>query len=134
MPAKATGTFEVKMTPLSWSDASPDPTFGRFALDKLFHGDLEASSQGQMMTAGTVEKGSAGYVALEKVTGTLNGRQGSFVLQHNGIMNRGIPQLTVAVVPDSGTAALVGLSGTLTILRADGKHSYEFDYSLLTAD
>ena len=97
-------------------------------IDKQFHGALEATSKGQMLTAGTSVKGSAGYVAIEKVSGILDGRSGSFVLQHSGIMNRGTPQLTISVVPDSGTEQLVGLSGTMNIIIADGKHSYEFEY------
>jgi uncharacterized protein DUF3224 len=132
MVTQAKGTFEVKMTPQAWSEPPVEETLGRFLLDKQYHGDLEATSQGQMLSAGTSEKGSAGYVAIEKVTGTLQGRSGSFVLQHNGIMNRGVPQLTIAVVPDSGAGELTGLGGTMTIEIADGKHSYEFSYTLAT--
>ena len=99
-------------------------------IDKQFHGDLEATSKGQMLTAGTGVKGSAGYVAIEKVSGVLHGRSGTFVLQHTGTMTRGTPQLTITVVPDSGTDQLVGLSGKMTIKIADGKHSYEFEYTL----
>ena len=99
-------------------------------IDKQFHGDLEGTSKGQMLSAMGSIKGSAGYVAMERVTGTLKGRSGSFVLQHSGTMTRGEPRLVVSVVPDSGTAELVGLAGTLTIKIADGKHSYEFEYTL----
>lgn len=102
----------------------------RMSLDKQFFGDLEAGSKGEMLSAGTTTKGSAGYVAIEKVTGALNGKQGSFVLQHSGTMTRGTPQLSVTVVPDSGTDELVGIAGQMKIIIADGKHSYEFDYSL----
>jgi hypothetical protein len=120
---RAAGTFEVKLTPQP--DDSP---VGRMTIVKQFHGDLEGSSAGQMLAAMTEVKGSAGYVAIEKVTGSLHGRAGSFVLQHTGTMNRGTPQLSVTVVPDSGTGDLAGLSGSLNIIIEGGKHSYEFDY------
>jgi hypothetical protein len=134
MTTRATGPFDVKLNPLTAYDSTPGSTLGRFSLDKQFHGDLEATSKGEMLSAGTAVKNSAGYVAIERVTGTLNGRRGEFVLQHSGTMNRGAPQLTVTVVPDSGTDELVGLAGNLTIVIApDGKHSYEFDYTLLAS-
>lgn len=123
---KATGPFDVKMTPSSAANAA----VGRIALDKKYHGDLEATAIGEMLTAMTAVKGSAGYVAIEKVTGQLAGRTGSFHLQHRGIMDRGTPSLTVTVVPDSGTGELTGLTGTMTIqIAADGAHYYEFTYS-----
>ena len=100
------------------------------SIDKQFHGDLEATSKGEMMTAATAVKGSAGYVAMEQVTGKLNGRSGSFILQHSATMNRGVPQLSITVVPDSGTDQLVGLTGTMNIIITDGKHSYDFEYTL----
>lgn len=124
----ARGPFEVNITPAT--DAAADPTLGRMILDKQFHGDLEATSQGQMLTAGDVSSGSAGYVAIERVSGTLHGRSGSFALLHVGILSRGVPNLTITVVPDSGTDELVGLAGSMTINNADGAHSYEFDYTL----
>jgi hypothetical protein len=99
-------------------------------IDKQFHGDLEATSKGQMLTGMTSVKGSAGYVAIERVTGTLNGRTGTFILQHTGTMNRGTPQLSIMVVPDSGTGRLDGLSGKMAINIADGRHSYDFEYTL----
>jgi hypothetical protein len=99
-------------------------------IDKKFHGDLEATSKGQMLTAMSAVKGSAGYVAVERVTGSLNGRKGTFVLQHSATMNRGTPQLSVTVVPDSGTDQLEGLTGKMMIIIAEGKHSYDFEYSL----
>ena len=99
-------------------------------IDKQFHGDLEGTSKGQMLSAMTAVKGSAGYVAIEKVSGKLHGRTGTFVLQHSGIMNRGVPQQSVTVVPDSGTGELTGLAGKMNIIIADGKHSYEFYYTL----
>ena len=131
---RATGTFDVKLNPLPAYDSTPGTTLARVSLDKQFHGDLDATSKGEMLSAATAIKNSAGYVAIERVSGTLNGQQGSFVLQHNGTMNRGAPQLSVTVVPDSGTDQLVGLSGNLAIIIApDGKHSYEFDYTLPTS-
>ena len=130
----ASGTFEVKLNPLPVYDSADGSPLGHLSLDKQFRGDLDATSKGEMLSAGTTIKNSAGYVAIERVSGTLNGQQGSFVLQHNGTMNRGAPQLSVTVVPDSGTDQLVGLSGNLAIIIApDGKHSYEFDYTLPTS-
>lgn len=123
---RASGTFEVKMAPLETA-AAP---VGRMSLDKVFHGDLEATSKGEMLAFRTEVEGSAGYVAMERVTGTLGGRAGTFVLQHYGIMNRGAPHLTLEVVPDSGTGELAGISGSMKIIIEPGKHSYEFDYTL----
>jgi len=100
------------------------------SIDKQFHGDLEGTSKGEMLTAGTGVKGSAGYVAIERVSGTLNGRSGTFVLQHSGTMTHGEPHLTITVVPDSGTGELAGLAGTMSILIAGGNHSYDFEYTL----
>ena len=130
MPTHASGSFDVKLTPQTAGDKTEDALLGRMLIDKTFHGDLEASSKGQMLTAGTAVKGSAGYVAIERITGTLNGRTGTFVLQHSGTMTRGAPDSTITVVPDSGTDQLVGLTGKMTIKIADGKHSYVFDYTL----
>ena len=124
----ASGTFEVKLTPQPADSGAP--AVGRMSIDKQFHGDLEATSKGQMLAAVTSVKGSAGYVAIEQVTGSLRGRSGTFVLQHSGTMTRGTPQQIVSVVPDSGTGELVGLTGTMTITIADGKHSYDFEYTL----
>lgn len=133
MTTNAAGTFTVKMTPQTWSESSVDHTLGRFLLDKQYHGDLEATGEGQMLAAGDGKPGSSGvYVAIERVTGSLQGRKGSFVLHHTGIMNKGLPTLTIAVAPDSGTGDLTGLGGTLNISIADGKHSYEFAYTLAT--
>lgn len=128
MTTHASGTFEVKLTPQD--DKSEDSGLGKMVIDKQFHGDLEAVSKGQMLAAGTAVKDSAGYVAMERVSGTLHGRKGGFVLQHSGTMTRGVPQLTVTVVPDSGTDQLAGLAGKMMIKIADGKHSYEFEYTL----
>ena len=106
----ASGTFEVKLVPQT-DDKNGDAALGRMTIDKQFHGDLEGTSKGQMLTGMTDVKGSAGYVAIEKVSGTLKGRTGTFILQHTGLMNRGVPQLTVTVVPDSGTGQLAGIAG-----------------------
>jgi len=130
MATQARGMFEVKLNPQPPDDNSGDLTVGRMSIEKHFHGDLEATSQGQMLTAMTDVKGSAGYVAIERVRGMLHGRTGSFALQHSGTMTRGTPQLSVTVVPDSGTGQLVGLAGTMDIKITDGKHFYEFDYTL----
>ena len=126
---RASGTFEVKVSPQAMDDKT-DASLGRMSLDKQFHGDLEATSKGEMLSASTSVKGSAGYVAIERVSGVLHGRSGSFVLQHSGTMTRGAPQLTITVVPDSGTGQLVGLAGKMNITIADGKHSYDFEYTL----
>jgi hypothetical protein len=134
MPAHATGPFEVKLVP---QDDKIDPTLGRMTIDKTFHGDLEGTSKGQMLTASTEVKGSAGYVAIERVSGTLRTsagpRTGTFALQHTGTLTRGAPELSVTVVPDSGTGQLVGLTGKWNILIAEGNHSYDFEYTLLDA-
>jgi hypothetical protein len=130
MTHHASGAFDVKMAPQPADAGVEDPVVGRMLLDKQFHGDLEANSQGQMLAVRTAVEGSAGYVAMEHVTGVLNGRSGSFVLQHSGTMARGVPQLRVTVVPDSGTGELTGLDGEMTIDIVDGKHGYAFDYTL----
>ena len=129
MSKHAIGTFDVKLS-VQTDEKVGDPTVGRMSIDKVFHGDLEATSKGQMLSTITETKGSAGYVAIERVTGTLQGRAGSFSLQHNATMDRGVPDLNVIVIPDSGTGQLAGLAGKLNIIITDGKHSYEFDYTL----
>lgn len=129
MTQHATGPFDVKVT--HQDDSSPDPLLARMTLDKQYHGDLEGTGQGQMLTAGTSVKGSGAYVAIEKVTGTLRGRNGTFVLQHSGTMTQNKPQLIITIVPDSGTGQLTGISGKMTIIiAADGKHSYDLEYAL----
>jgi hypothetical protein len=131
MTHKANGTFEVKLNVQKPdSQEAESANLGRMSIDKRFDGDLAATSKGEMLSAMTEVKGSAGYVALERVTGVLEGRSGSFVLQHCGTMTRGTPQLTVTVVPDSGTGQLAGLSGTFTINIEGGKHFYELQYEL----
>lgn len=133
MEKHAKGSFEVKMTPKAWSETSEEHGLGRFLLDKQYHGDLEASGNGQMLSAGSGAAGSSGvYVAIEKITGVLQDRKGSFIVYHVGVMNRGVPELKLAVVPDSGTGELQGLAGSITIAIADGKHSYDFAYTLAT--
>lgn len=129
MTEHASGTFEVKLNPQA-DDQVGDPTVGRMSIEKQFQGDLEATSKGQMLNAMTDVKGSAGYVAMERVSGTLDGRSGSFALQHSGTMTRGAGQLGITVVPDSGTGQLAGLSGKMMINITDGQHSYEFEYTL----
>ena len=123
----AAGTFEVKLTP---QDDKSDPSLGRFTAEKQWQGDLVGTSKGQMLTGGDVSTGSAGYVAIEKVSGTLKGRKGTFLLQHSGTMTRGKGELTITVVPDSGTEELQGLTGKMTIKIENRKHFYEFEYAL----
>jgi hypothetical protein len=127
---RAAGSFEVTIAPQAADGHADGATLGRMTIDKQFHGDLEATSKGQMLTGMGTVKGSAGYVAIEQVTGTLHGRQGSFILQHTGVMDRGAPQLTITVVPDSGSGQLAGLTGAMTIEIANGQHSYDFKYTL----
>jgi hypothetical protein len=126
---RATGEFDVKLNVLP-TNAPDDSSIGRMSIAKQFRGDLEGTSQGEMLTAGTTIKNSAGYVAIERVSGTLHGKRGSFALQHNATMTRGEGKLNIIVVPDSGTSELTGLSGTLSIEITNGKHFYVFDYTL----
>jgi hypothetical protein len=130
MTHHATGTFEVKLVPLEPSFKTDDNSLVRFSIDKQFHGELEATSKGEMLATGGPAKGSGGYVAIESVSGTLNGRTGTFILQHNGTMQNGGFQMNVIVVPGSGTAQLSGLSGSMAIIIKDGKHSYDLTYTL----
>jgi len=126
---RVTGPFDVKVTPQD--DKSDDPLLGRMTLDKQYHGDLEGTGKGQMLTAGTSVKGSGAYVAIEKFTGTLKGRSGTFVLKHMGTMTQNVPQLSVSIVPDSGTGELKGIAGKMTInIAPGGKHSYDLEYKL----
>lgn len=126
MQGEAHGTFEVDLRPIGAND-SP---IAVMSINKTFAGDLHGSSVGQMLAFRTPVQGSAGYVAMERVTATLAGRQGGFTLQHNGLMTRGTPQLSVVVVPDSGSEGLLGLSGTLEITISEGRHDYRLVYSL----
>jgi hypothetical protein len=129
---RASGTFTVKLTPQAITDDGGG-LLGRMSVDKQFSGDLQGTSKGEMLSAMTAVQNSAGYVAIERVTGTLHGRRGSFVLQHSGTMTRGAPGLTISVVPDSGTDELAGLNGTMTITITEGRHFYEFEYTLPTS-
>ncbi|MBV9790204.1 MAG: DUF3224 domain-containing protein [Chloroflexi bacterium] len=129
--AQASGSFEVNITPQTGNTVE-GVSLGRLALDKQFHGDLEATSKGEMLSAGT-EVGSAVYVAIERVTGTLHGRSGSFVLVHKGTMTSAGQELTISVAPDSGTGELAGLAGTMSIAIVEGNHSYSFEYTLAEA-
>lgn len=132
MPQQACGPFDVKIAPQKPDNAQAEGAgIARMSIDKQFHGDLEATSQGEMLAIRTETTNSAGYVAIERVTGLLHGRKGSFVLQHSSTMNRGAPSQRVSVVPDSGSGELAGLVGTMTIVVAEGgAHSYLFDYTL----
>jgi len=131
MTQRANGMFEVKLVPQKQtSDEGESAGLGRMSIAKQFHGELEAISTGEMLSMATSVKGSAGYVAIERVTGKLLGRSGSFVLQHNATMNRGEPQLNIVVVPDSGTDELAGLSGAMAIKIVEGKHFYEFAFEI----
>ena len=125
MKQHATGTFDVQLTPQPATDG-----LGRLSLTKQFYGDLTASSAGEMLSVMTAVEGSAAYVAVEWVTGTLHGRRGAFALQHSGVMARGVPSLTIRVVPDSGGEELAGLDGTMTIHMEGEAHRYEFEYTL----
>jgi hypothetical protein len=130
MTTRASGKFEPKLSPQPSEAGSGGPAVGRLLLVKTFRGDLQATSQGQMLAAGTPEEGSAGYVALEIVSGSLLGRAGTFVLQHNGLMTRGEAELTIVVVPDSGTGQLTGLAGRMEIRIAGDDHFYDLDFTL----
>jgi hypothetical protein len=127
---QASGTFDVKITPQAATPGFEASQVGRMTLDKQFHGDLSGASLGEMLAMRTAVEGSAGYVAMEKVTGTLGGRSGSFALQHSGTMTRGAKALTLTVVPDSGTGELLGLTGSMTIDIVDGQHKYAMQYEL----
>jgi uncharacterized protein DUF3224 len=127
---RASGPFDVKLNPLDKYDTAAGSLLSRLSLDKQYRGDLEATGVGEMLATGTSVKGSAGYVAMERVTGTLHGKRGTFVFQHSSTLNRGAPTQRISVVPDSGTDQLTGLTGTMEIKIDDGKHSYLFEYSL----
>ena len=126
----AVGTFDVTLEPAAPADAAAGSTLGRMSIDKRFQGDLAGTSKGEMLSALTDTKGSAGYVAIERVRATLHGRAGTFVFQHSGTMTRGAQQLSVTVVPDSGTGELAGLAGNFRIIIEGKAHRYEFEYAL----
>lgn len=130
MPRHAKGNFDVKLNPQPPEEGVEGGAWGRMSLAKEFHGDLEAVARGEMLAVSSAEvKGSAGYVAMERVSGALHGRKGTFALMHRGVMTRGEPELSVTVVPDSGTGELVGLAGTMAIDVSSG-HAYDFEYTL----
>lgn len=130
MTMLASGTFEVTMVPQAAEAGVGHASVGRMALDKIFRGDLDAISKGQMLAVRTPVAGSAGYVALEYVVGSVHGRRGSFALQHSGTMTRGAPSLSITVVPDSGSDELSGMTGVLEITVVEGRHDYAFRYTL----
>jgi hypothetical protein len=130
---QAKGRFEVKRSAEPACDMGDGVEAGHFRFDKTFEGPLAATSVVHMLAVGTPVQGSAGYVAVERVRGTLDARAGTFFLQHNGVMERGAPSLTLSVVPDSGTDDLQGLSGRMAIDIVDGQHFYTFDYALADA-
>ena len=127
---RAKGTFEVLLGPLETYNQAAGAKIGRLSIDKTFAGDIAGTSQGEMLTGGSPAEGSAGYVAIERVTGTLHGRSGSFLLQHSGTMTPSSQQTTITVVPGSGTGGLEGIAGTLAIEIEDGEHFYDFEYTL----
>ncbi len=126
----ASGAFDVKLTPQPADEKTNDPLLGRMSIDKHYHGELEATGTGQMLTGGDYKTGSAGYVAMEKVTGTLQGRTGTFLMQHSGTLTQGAQQLSITIVPGTGTGQLAGIAGKMDVKITDGKHFYELDYTL----
>ena len=128
---RATGRFDVTLAPAG-NDSTPEgPNLGRLSINKTFQGDLDGVSKGEMITAaGIAVKESAAYSAVERVTGTLHGKKGTFALQHTGIMDRGKPSLTITVVPDSATGELTGLTGKMDIIIEGKEHKYVFDYTM----
>lgn len=131
MATVVSGEFDVKLNPQKADNVEAEKAgLRRMSLDKRFHGALAATSTGEMSSVMSEVKGSGVYVAIERVTGTLNGPSGSFVLHHRGVMTRGVPQLSVTVAPDSGTGELQGLTGEMAITIADGKHFYKFEYNI----
>lgn len=133
MTAQARGTFEVTLTRQPADDFADGQVMGRMTIEKRFHGDLEGTSRGQMLTGMTSVSSSAGYVAIEHVSGSLSGRRGTFLLQHSGTMTRGAQQLVVSIIPDSGTDELAGIAGTMMIDLSGGAHAYVLDYALPAA-
>lgn len=125
------GSFDVKVLPQELTFAADLQGMGRMSIDKQFRGELDATSKGEMISAMTATKGSAGYVAIEQVTGTLQGKKGTFMLQHSAFMNRGVPSLTITVIPDSGTDELTGLQGTMGIEIVGKAHFYSFTFDLV---
>ncbi len=126
----AHGPFDVTLAPQALSTVAQATGIARMSLDKVFHGDLQGTSQGEMLAFRSAVSGSAGYVAMERVTGSLHGRAGSFVLQHSSSMAQGAQQQSIRVVPGSGNGELLGLAGNLTVILTEGRHEYHFEYSL----
>ena len=124
------GAFDLTLVPQDLAFTHEEAGLGRMSIDKRLHGELDATSKGEMLSAMSAVKGSAGYVAMERVTGTIQGRKGSFVLQHSATMNRGVQSMSITVVPDSGTDELEGLQGSLIIDIVDGKHYYTFTFEI----
>lgn len=129
----ATGPFDVKLVPQPADEKTNDPLLARMSIDKHYHGELEATGTGEMLTGGDYKTGSAGYVAMEKVTGTLQGRTGTFLMQHSGTLTQGAQQLSITIVPDTGTGQLAGIAGKMDVKITEGKHFYELDYTLPAA-
>ena len=127
--SRAAGAFEVTVRPLDVYASAESPGLGRMSLDKQYHGDLEATAKGEMLTAMTAVKESGVYVAVERVSGTLHGKRGTFMMHHTGVMERGAQRLAIAIVSDSGTDELAGIEGTMTIEIKDKKHYYSIEYS-----
>ncbi|HRF53926.1 MAG TPA: DUF3224 domain-containing protein [Aquimonas sp.] len=134
MSASAKGSFTVSLKRLSLSEVASSTDLGRMSIDKVFSGDLQGSSRGEMLSVMGGVEGSASYVAMERVTATLHGRRGSFALQHNGTMDRGARSLSISVVPDSGTDGFTGITGRMQIDITDGQHFYTFEYELPSAE
>ncbi len=130
MPTHARGEFDVTITPLPAAASASPGSVGTMSLEKRYHGDLDGTAIGRMLAVQTGVQGSAGYVAMEQVSGTLHGRTGTFVLQHGGTMTRGTPHLVITIVPDSGTDQLVGLAGGMQITITDGNHFYDIEYTI----
>jgi len=130
MKIRTSGSFDVTVTPQAAEESVGDPSVGRMSLYKQFHGDLQAVARGQMLATMGEVKGSAAYVAIDRVTGSLHGRDGGFSIQHCGVMDRGVPQLSITIVPDSGVGELAGITGTMGIRIEDGQHFYDLEYEL----
>lgn len=133
MTERAVGTFEVKITPQSADTPAEGSPLARLSIDKQYHGDIEGTGTGEMLSAGTAIKNSAAYVAVERVSATVRGRAGTFALVHVGTMNRGAPQLSITIVPDSGTGELAGISGSYGVEIENGRHSYWLEYQISDA-
>ena len=130
MTQHARGTFEVQIAPMPADAYADGATMGRMSIDKQLTGDLVATGKGHMITGMGGERGSAAYSAIERISGTLAGRTGTFMLQHTGVMNRGAQQLSITIIPDSGTGELAGISGVFHLTIEGKVHSYDLEYTL----